>query len=169
MYSCKASCRVPKMELNYHFKYWVICNKLFRWAIRKIQFICRHMLLEYHITFVLRYLVVIIKWEIEAKDSVFVLTLHNITLEFFVNWQMFTSNTVVDPGFPSRVINSKGGSPTYYVAKFLLKTAWNWKKFDRGLASLAPSNATDITGLSQILFNFILSPKLKISFSNSKL
>ena len=113
------------------------------------------MLLEYHITFVLRYLVVIIKWEIEAKDSMFVLALYNITLEFFVNWQMFTSNTVADPGFPSRGTNSKGTrQPITVCGKIFAENCMKLKEIWHGASG--PTNTIDMTGLSQILFNFIL-------------
>ena len=36
---------------------------------------------------------------------------------------------MADPTFP------RGEAPTYYLAKFLPKTAWKWKKLDRGVLS----------------------------------
>ena len=48
---------------------------------------------------------------------------------------------VADPWFPRREMGaptSEFGAKTYYLAKFLLKTPWIWKKFDREGEHLAP-------------------------------
>ena len=37
-------------------------------------------------------------------------------------------HSVADPGFPRRGGATLEGAETYYLAKFLPKTAWKWKK-----------------------------------------
>ena len=43
----------------------------------------------------------------------------------------FTQFLVADPEFPREKRRPQTGAPTYYLAKFLPKTAWKWKYFDR--------------------------------------
>ena len=57
------------------------------------------------------------------------------------------------------LVNTGLGAPTYYLAKFFLKTAWKWKKLDRegAGASLTSANAISNSsfGLSPFLFVFV--------------
>ena len=56
-------------------------------------------------------------------------------------WAIEFSNRVRgDPGFPrrGRVPTPRFGTKSYYLVRFLPKTAWKWKKLDRGRASLTP-------------------------------
>ena len=89
------------------------------------------MLLEYHITFVLRYLVVIIKWEIEAKDSVFVLALHNTNTRVFRE----LTNVYIQHSGGSRISQSghqlQRGSPTFCLPKFI-ENSMKKKEIGRG-------------------------------------
>ena len=41
------------------------------------------------------------------------------------------SVAVADPGFSRRAANPRFWSKNYYLARFLLKTAWKWKKLDQ--------------------------------------
>ena len=53
---------------------------------------------------------------------------------------------VTDPGYPRGMPTADLGGKTYYLARFLLKTAWKWKKIDQNGAHASlvlprPANA----------------------------
>ena len=89
-----------------------------------------------------------LKWEVVHLFVLWFLTIRNslkmkatvVRVRVDGTLRVVDQLTVADPGFPMR----GGGQPrslgakTYYLARFLPKTAWKWKKFDRGNASLVP-------------------------------
>ena len=85
----------------------------------------------YHKT-VLRYFTIQKGWLANLMNHVWSFQFYN-----------FMQLPVADPGFPRGGANSQVGVLTYYLAKFLKKTAWKWKNLGReyGASPLPPGSA----------------------------
>ena len=64
-------------------------------------------------------------------------------------------NAVADPGFPRREAPTlEFMAKTYYLERFLPKTAWKWNQLDEGHASLAPPWTRQWNGINCLTGNF---------------